>query len=228
MGGLYLEPRHALTSFDAALSAGADVIELDVLSEHADATGRLVVVHDYRQMRVVEPLLFEDALEHLAREEFGQVGLNVDVKLPGYEARVLTALRKFGLTPRVLISSSFLETLDHIRAVDPSARLGLSVPRIRRDWSTGAITAIPVLAGMTAYRALLPLRSRALLGQGRIDAIMAHWRFVTRALVRTVSKGCGELYVFPVNDAAIIQRLTTMGVHGIITDDLRLFWRRGS
>jgi glycerophosphoryl diester phosphodiesterase len=223
MGGVYFEPQHALASFDSALRGGADVIELDVLSEHADGTGRLLVAHDYKQTRVGKPLLFDDAVEYLARTEFGQVGLNVDVKLPGYEVGVLRALREFGLVPRTLISGAFLETLDYIRAEEPGLRLGLSVPRVRRDWSRDAITAVPFVAFMTAYRALLPRRARELMTEGRIDAIMAHWRVVTSALVRAVSKGSGELYVFTVNNAARIQRLATMGVDGIITDDLRLF-----
>jgi glycerophosphoryl diester phosphodiesterase len=57
----------------------------------------------------------------------------------------------------------------------------------------------------------------------RVDAIMAHWRVVTRALVRAVRQGGGDLYVWTVDDAAHIARLTAMGVDGIITNDPRLF-----
>ena len=52
---------------------------------------------------------------------------------------------------------------------------------------------------------------------------MAHWRVVTRALVRAVAAGGGELYVWTVDDAAHIAKLTAMGVDGIITNDPRLF-----
>ena len=52
---------------------------------------------------------------------------------------------------------------------------------------------------------------------------MAHWRLVTPALVRAVADGGGELYVWTVDDAAQIAKLSAMGVDGIITNDPRLF-----
>ena len=52
---------------------------------------------------------------------------------------------------------------------------------------------------------------------------MAHWRLVTSALVRAVADGGGELYVWTVDDAAQIARLSAMGVDAIITNDPRLF-----
>jgi len=52
---------------------------------------------------------------------------------------------------------------------------------------------------------------------------MAHWRVVSPALVRAVAEAGGELYVWTVDDAARIAKLTKMGVDGIITNDPRLF-----
>ena len=85
------------------------------------------------------------------------------------------------------------------------------MPRVRRDYTTDMLTAIPALAMLTGYRAMLPRRARAALREGRFDAIMAHWRVVTRALVRAVAEGGGELYVWTVDDARMIQRLTRDG-----------------
>src|SRR5204862_91920 len=44
-----------------------------------------------------------------------------------------------------------------------------------------------------------------------------------RALVRAVAEGGGDLYVWTVDSAVQIARLTAMGVDGIITNDPRLF-----
>jgi glycerophosphoryl diester phosphodiesterase len=85
------------------------------------------------------------------------------------------------------------------------------------------LTAIPALAILTGYRVALPRRVYAALKEGRYDAIMAHWRVVTRALVRAVAAGGGELYVWTVDDVRMISKLTRMGVNGIITNDPRLF-----
>jgi glycerophosphoryl diester phosphodiesterase len=227
-GAAHIEPGNTLASFDAALQHGVDMIELDVLSEHPDGSGRLLVAHDYEDMRSRSPLELERALEHLAAERFAGIDLDVDVKLPGYELRVLAALRERELVPRTLISGMFPAALARIRAAEPALRLGWSVPRVRRDYTTDMLTAIPALAMLTGYRATLPRRARIALRAGRFDAIMAHWRVVTPALVRAVAEGGGELYVWTVDDARMIAKLTDMGVDGIITNDPRLFSRTGS
>ena len=227
-GAHHIEPGNTLASFDAALAHGVDMIELDVLSERADGSGRLLVAHDYEDMRSRTPLSFEDALDHLAGPAFAGLDFDVDVKLPGYELRVLEALRERALVPRTLISGMFTASLAQIRAAEPQLRLGWSVPRVRRDYTTDMLTAIPALAILTGYRATLPRRVREALQQGRYDAIMAHWRVVTPALVRAVAAGGGELYVWTVDDPRMIAKLTAMGVDGIITNDPRLFSRSGS
>jgi glycerophosphoryl diester phosphodiesterase len=222
-GAADIERGNTLASFDAALHHGVDMIELDVLSEHSDGSGRLLVAHDYEDARVRSPLTFEQALEHLSQDEFAGLDFDIDVKLPGYELRVLELLRELGLVQRSLVSGMYPSGLAQIRAAEPGLRLGWSVPRVRRDYTTDMLTAIPALAMLTGYRATLPRRARVALQEGRFDAIMAHWRVVTPALVRAVAEGGGELYVWTVDDARMIERLTAMGVDGIITNDPRLF-----
>jgi glycerophosphoryl diester phosphodiesterase len=222
-GAAHIEPGNTLASFDAALRHGVDMIELDVISEHADGSGRLLVAHDHEDMRSRTPLSFEQALDHLAGEAFSSLELDVDVKIPGYEMRVVQALREHGLVGRTLVSGMFTDSLDRIRAAEPALRLGWSVPRVRRDYTTDMLTAIPALAILTGYRATLPGRARTALREGRFDAIMAHWRVVTPALVRAVREGGGDLYVWTVDDAARIAKLTALGVDGIITNDPRMF-----
>jgi glycerophosphoryl diester phosphodiesterase len=222
-GAAHIEPGNTLASFDAALRHGVDMIELDVLSERADGSGRLLVAHDYRDLHRRTPLSLEQALEHLSGEAFAAIELDVDVKLRGYELRVLETLRHFGLVSRTPVSGMFPGGLALIRSAEPALRLGWSVPRVRRDYTTDALTAVPALAMLTGYRAMLPRRAYKALLEGRFDAIMAHWRVVTRALVRAVAAGGGDLYVWTVDDAAQIAKLTAMGVDGIITNDPRLF-----
>jgi glycerophosphoryl diester phosphodiesterase len=222
-GAALLAPGNTLASFRAALEAGVDMIEFDVLSERTDGSGRLLLAHDYEDMHARTPLTFEQALEHLAGEEFAGVELDVDVKIPGYGRRVVEGLRAAGLVERSLVSGMYVDELDAIRALEPALRLGWSVPRLRRDYTTDMLTAIPALVILSGYRALLPRRVRAALLAGRFDAIMAHWRLVTPALVRAVADGGGELYAWTVDDPAQIARLSALGVDGIITNDPRLF-----
>jgi glycerophosphoryl diester phosphodiesterase len=222
-GAALLAPGNTLASFRAALDAGVDMIEFDVLSERRDGSGELLLAHDYEALSEGSPLTLQQGLAHLAGEEFAGIQLDVDVKIPGYGRRVVQALREAGLVERSLVSGMYVEELDAMRALEPTLRVGWSVPRLRRDYTTDMLTAIPALAILSGYRALLPRRVRTALQAGRFDAIMAHWRLVTPALVRAVAEGGGELYVWTVDDAAQIARLSAMGADGIITNDPRLF-----
>jgi glycerophosphoryl diester phosphodiesterase len=222
-GADLLAPGNTLASFRAALDAGVDMIEFDVLSEHTDGSGRLLLAHDYESLHDGSPLTLEQGLAHLSAEEFAGVEFDVDVKIPGYGPRVVEALHDAGLIERSLVSCMYTAELDAMRALEPALRLGWSVPRVRRDYTTDMLTAIPALAILTGYRATLPRRARSALAEGRVDAIMAHWRVVTRALVRAVAESGGELYVWTVDDASRIAKLTELGVDGIITNDPRLF-----
>ena len=222
-GAAHIAPGNTFASFEAAMQVGVDMIEFDVLSENLDGSGRLLLAHDYEALRACEPLTLQEGLEHLAGSAYEGIELDVDVKIPGYGVRVVQALREYGLIERSLISGTFPDDLDAIRDVEPGLRVGWSVPRARRDYTEDLLTMVPALAMLTGYRAWLPRRARTELRSGRFDAIMAHWRLVTPALVRAVAEGGGELYVWTVDDAALMARLTAMGVDGIITNDPRLF-----
>lgn len=222
-GAAHIAPGNTLASFEAAVRTGVEMIEFDILPEHPDGSGRLLLAHDYEALRASEPVTLQEGLAHLAGTAYEGIELDVDVKLPGYGARVVAALHEAGLVERSLVSSTYPRELDAMRAVEPRLRVGWSVPRARRDYTENRLTLAPALAILIAYRAWLPRRARMELRKGRFDAIMAHWRLVTPALVRAVDAGGGELYVWTVDDAMQMARLTAMGVDGIITNDPRLF-----
>ncbi len=222
-GADLLVPGNTCASFDAALAAGVDMIEFDVLSERSDGGGRLLLAHDYRSVHARQPTTLEQGLEHLASPAFAGLEFDVDLKLPGYELRTLDALRAAGLRERSLISSTYPDSLDRLRAADPAVRVGWSIPRARRDYTAARLTALPARAVLAAYRRRLPSRAHDALARGRFDAIMAHWRLVTPTLVRAVHAAAGELYAWTVDDAQRIAALATLGVDGIITNDPRLF-----
>jgi glycerophosphoryl diester phosphodiesterase len=221
-GADLIAPGNTAASFDAALAAGVDMIEFDVLPSRTD--GRLILAHDY-QDAAREVLTLEQGLEHLASSQFEAVELDVDLKLPGYELRVLNALRARGLLERALISSQYRESLALIRAVEPTVRLGWSVPKLRRDPFRNRLMWLPASALLLAWRELLPLRAGRVIGSGQCDALMAHWRLITPRLVRRVRDAGGELYVWTVDELPRIRALQELGVTGVITNDPRLFDR---
>jgi glycerophosphoryl diester phosphodiesterase len=222
-GADHISPGNTQASFDAALAAGVDMIEFDVLSERQDGSGRLLLAHDYGALRAGPPVTLEEGLEHLKGSAFADVELDVDLKIPGYELRVLEALRDAGLVERALVSSTYRASLAILRAAEPGLRLGWSVPRLRRDYTSNPVTAGPALAVLSTYRAWLPRLAATALRERHCDALMAHWRLVTPRLLRAVARGGGELFAWTVDDAREIARLEALGVSGVISNDPRLF-----
>jgi len=226
-GADLIAPGNTTASFDAALSAGVHMIEFDVLPERHDdpAAGELWLAHDYSAVRRCEPRppTLEEGLAHLSGETFADIELDVDLKLPGYEDRVVAALRERGLVGRTLISSQYLSSLERVRRLEPALRLGWSVPKLKRDPTRSPLTLVPALGLLQVYRRVLPRQAASAIREGLIDALMAQYRLVSRGLVEAVHGAGGELYVWTVDDPALIERLTALGVDGIITNDPRLF-----
>ena len=223
-GADLIAPGNTRPSFDAALAAGVDMIEFDVLADH---DGRLVLAHDRRELHAPGLLTLEEGLDHLAAPAFAAIELDVDLKLPGYELDVVRALEQRGLIGRTLISTQYRESLALIRAAQPAVRLGWSVPKLRQDPFTNRLMWIPATIALLALRQVLPfLAGRAIRG-GSCDALMAQWRLITPRLVRTVRAAGGELYVWTVDETSTIRSMQGMGVTGVITNDPRLFVEAG-
>lgn len=210
-------------SFDEALRLEVDMIEFDVLPEHEDGSGELVLAHDFGDARARAPMTLAEGLAHLASPVFAGIELDVDLKLPGYEERVVRALREHGLAERSLISTMEVGSLPVIRALAPEIRLGWSVPKARRDYLANPWTKTFAYGMVGVLRQTMPRQAAAAIRAGRIDAVMAHWSLVTPRFARTVAAAGGELFVWTVDDARRIAALEAMGVAGIITNDPRLF-----
>ena len=86
-GADLIAPGNTIASFDAALAAGVDMIEFDVLREEHGS--RLVLAHDYEDAASAHAA---DARGGARSPRFGARSPGsssiVDLKLPGYELRV--------------------------------------------------------------------------------------------------------------------------------------------
>ena len=222
-GADLITPGNTLASFDAALAAGVDMVEFDVLPEHPDGSGRLVLAHDFAAAQRGAAITLEEGLAHFVQDAWAGVELDVDMKLAGYERRVVDALHEHGLAERALISTMEESSLPIVRAADPRIRLGWSVPKIRRNPLSSRWTRVPAMVLARYAQLILPGRAATAIRSGRIDALMCHWALVTRRLVTAIDDAGGELYVWTVDDAEKIAKLERLGVTGIITNDPRLF-----
>ena len=196
---------NTLASFDAALEIGVDMVEFDLRGWRNE----LVLAHTTLHAGVCQRVRLQEALAYLSGPRFAGIELNVDVKQRRLEPALLSALHSAGLLDRTLISSQLPAVLDQVRALEPRARTGISVGgRVaraggrRRDWRALA------LAGFVSRR---------------WDALMAQHGLIDAGLLEDVVCRSGLLYAWTVNERSAIERLRTLGVHGITTADPRLF-----
>src|SRR4051794_855187 len=103
-----IAPGNTLASFAAAVEAGGEGIELDVLRPRTDfadgadwrraaagpaeATGPLLVAHDWAAARRREPLTLGEALDAFNAPPLDGVRLDLDLKVAGREDEVAHAL----------------------------------------------------------------------------------------------------------------------------------------
>ena len=218
-GAHLITPGNTFDSFRAALEQGVDMIEFDVLKAR---DGRLVLAHDYDDAERSGAHTLEEGLDHFAEDAYAGVELDVDLKLPGYEREVVAGIVERGLADRVLISTQYIESVELVGRLEPGLRRGLSVPKVRRDYTRSVLA--PVAYGaIQVMKRRLPARAARLIETGGAEALMAHHLLVTRRLVDAVRGAGGQIYVWTVDDAKRIAYFDALGVDGVITNDPRLF-----
>jgi glycerophosphoryl diester phosphodiesterase len=225
MGAAHIAPGNTFASFAAALAAGVDAIEFDVISEHPDGSGELLLAHDFEDATSRAAHTLDEGLTHFAASGAPYLGIDfiVDLKTAGYEERVATAIERHGLGARSLVSTMEESSLALLRERHPQIRLGWSVPRLQRDPLRNPIVAGPAFVLMHYMRSALPSVAANRIRRGEIDALMAHWRLATPRMARCIREAGGELYVWTVDDGRRIAGLERMGVTGVISNDPRLF-----
>ena len=65
-GADHIAPGNTFDSFAAALANGVDMIEFDVLSEHPDGSGELLLAHDWQDAAERPVHTLEEGLAHFA------------------------------------------------------------------------------------------------------------------------------------------------------------------
>jgi glycerophosphoryl diester phosphodiesterase len=195
-------------ALEAALAAGVDLVEFDV------APG-LVLAHSPREAGP-HALSLEEALRLLEPHE---VGLHVDVKLPGYEQAVLEAVDRHGLRERVLVSTAFAAVSRRVAALAPDVPRAIGYPRDRYGVSRLAWPERLTAAGAAALRAAMPARIPLLLGVARANVLALHHTLCSRAAVATAHRLGAPVLAWTVNDDAAVRRALAAGVDGIVSDD---------
>jgi glycerophosphoryl diester phosphodiesterase len=215
-GAAALAPENTLSSFRAALAAGVDLIEFDVISE---PDGRLVVAHSLPEMVPETPTL-DDVLQFFV-DEAAEIGVHVDLKQLGRERDLVDALRRFGVVERSFVSSVFLRTARRV-ALEGVAS-GITIPRGVLGISDRGRGAAVARVGLRILRALTPVLVRPLLAVTGAHAVVMHHSIVTARSVRAAHARGGAVITWTVDDPSELARVDAAGADGIVTNDPRLF-----
>jgi glycerophosphoryl diester phosphodiesterase len=223
-------PGNTIESFRAAVEAGVDTIEMDVLwlpDAHLPPEQRhpLVIAHDWEDAERRTPLKLTEALDAFLEPPLDRVEIDLDIKLPGREEEVVTALGERGLVGRAMISTMELHTLGRILELQPALRRGWTYPKVTKDWNSKRWAKAPILAAMVAMRHRLPGLAAQKLPQFGVEAMWVYHPLVTPRLARICKLARVELIAWTVDDLPRMQKLVAMGVDGLCSNDPRFFQR---
>jgi len=201
-----IPPENTHACFEYALANGCDGFEFDV---RATRDGRLVICHNawvrgYKvsassfetvcaRCRMILPRL-EDVLSVFGNRAY----LDIEVKVPGCEPRIVEAIRKHRPSSGFMVSSFLPQVLRHAHHLDRSVPLGYVCNRA---------------SNIAAWRAL------------PIQVFLPHHKLITRDLVEHVHERGIQIYTWTVNREAELRQFAEWGVDGLISDDPKLLHR---
>jgi glycerophosphoryl diester phosphodiesterase len=236
-----IRPGNTLESFAAAVEAGVDAIEFDVLRPRADfpgapeawrtapagpvaeSGGELVVAHDWGDAGRRTPLTLGEALDAFTRPPLDGVRLDLDLKVAGREDEIAAALRERGLTERAMVSTMEVRSLVYLAEEAPELDRGWTLPKVGRDWNRTRWARPLVLAGSATLRARLPALIRRRAPELGAWAVWVYHPLITRRVVDAAHEAGVAVVAWTVDEEARIAELAAIGVDGICTNDPRLF-----
>jgi glycerophosphoryl diester phosphodiesterase len=207
-----------------------DVIEIDVLWTRdghprlpASERTPLLVAHDWHDAERRTPLTLAEGLDAFTEPPLDRAEIDLDLKLPGREKEIVSALRERALLERARISTMELSTVARIGELEPALRRGWTYPKVKRDWTSKRWARAPMLVALLAMRRRLPaLVSRELPRLG-VGSMWVYHPLVSNRLARATRDAGVELIAWTVDDLPRMRKLAAMGVDGICSNDPRLF-----
>ncbi len=216
-GAATLAPANTLPSFRAAVDAGVDLVEFDVI---VGSGGELVVSHSVGEMQPDTPTLAE-ALRFFV-EEAKDVGIHVDLKHFGREREVVETLRELDLVERTFVSSVYLRTSRRIVALN-GPPTGITIPRGVLGISDDGRGAPIARIGLRLLRFATPFLVRPLLAVTRASAVVMHHSIVTGRAVRASHARGAFVVAWTVDEQEELARVVAAGVDAVVTNDPRIF-----
>jgi glycerophosphoryl diester phosphodiesterase len=229
-GADLIQPGNTIASFEAAVEAGVDTIEIDVLWTRdghprlpASERAPLLVAHDWHDAARRRPLTLAEGLDAFLAPPLDRVEVDLDIKLPGREEEIVAALRERDLLERAMVSTMELSTLARLGELEPALRRGWTYPKVRRDWVSKRWARAPMLAALVAMRRRLPAIAARSLPRLGVDSMWVYHPLVSRRLAAATAGAGIELIAWTVDDLPRMRKLVAAGVTGLCSNDPRLF-----
>jgi len=221
---------NTVESFRAAVDAGADTIELDVIWVRdaelpLEQRAPLMVAHDWAAHAAHPPLPLPEALDAFLEPPLDKVEIDLDIKLPGREEELVAALRERGLTERAMVSTMELYSLGRIVQLAPELRRGWTYPKVTKEWNSKPWAKPALPAALRLMRFRLPGFAAEKLTQIDVSAMWVYHPLASPRLARICKLAGVELIAWTVDDEKRMRELVAMGVDGICSNDPRLFAR---
>jgi glycerophosphoryl diester phosphodiesterase len=144
----------------------------------------------------------------------GRVPFMLDIKGPGFEDDLISAIKKHELAAKSSVSCTHAVVLRRLRREFPEMRLGLSTGH----WSSGAPTIVGKKVVATIMRPTLLYPVLAALPASGATEIMVFHRACSRSLVKALHKRGYLVNVWTVDRIRSIRRALDLGSDGIITN----------
>ena len=229
-GADLIAPGNTIESFRAAVEAGVDTIEFDVLwlrDAHLPLEQRapLVVAHDWADAGRRTPLSLTEALDAFLEPPLDKVEIDLDIKLPGREEEIVDALRERGLSRRAMVSTMELYSLKRILELAPELRRGWTYPTVTKDWNAKPWAKPAMPLALATMRQRLPGLAAQKLPQMGVEAMWVYHPLVSARLARICKLARVELIAWTVDEEKRMRKLIEAGVTGICSNDPRLFAR---
>jgi glycerophosphoryl diester phosphodiesterase len=185
---------NTLAAFDLALQHGCDGFEFDVRLT-ADDTAVICHGHRFASITIAKAIaarlrslpLLEDVLERYASRAF----LDIELKVPGIESQVLTAISHNPPERGYVVSSFLPDVLIDLRSRNQSVPLGI-ICETRKQ--------------LSIWRDL------------PIQYVIANERLITPELLRDAQNAGKAVFAWTINNKASMVRLANSGIDGIISD----------
>jgi len=219
---------NTVESFKAAVAAGVDTIEFDVLwlrDSHLPIQERapLVVAHDWEDAERRTPLKLTEALDAFLIPPLDRVEIDLDIKLPGREEEIVAALRERGLLERAMVSTMELYSLGRILDLEPNLRRGWTYPKVTKDWNSKPWAKAVLPFALTGMRYRLPGLAAEKLPKFNVAAMWVYHPLISPRLARICRLAEVELIAWTVDDLGKMRKLVDAGVAGLCSNDPRLF-----